>query len=138
MAGHLFGRTILSLAKALDAYALRQRVIADNIANVATPGFRAKEVTFEDQFRRALYKREELRETTSYARHIPIGGNPLEQVRPQIKGSDNTYSNASGVNDVNVDREMAELAKNQLLHMFAAHLLGRKFSGIRASIRGRA
>ena len=138
MAGHLFGRTILSLAKALDAYALRQRVIADNIANVATPGFRGKEVTFEDQLRSALHKGGELRGTIPHARHIPIGGKPLEQVRPQIKVADNTYSDASGVNDVDVDKEMAGLAKNQLLYMFTAHLLGRKFSGIRASIRGRA
>ena len=136
--GDLFDRTILSLAKALDAYALRQRVMADNIANIATPGFRAKEVTFEDQLRRALYKRGEPRGITTHARHIPIGGEPLEQVSPRVKASDNSYPDASGINDVDVDREMAELAKNQLLYTFAAHLMSRKFSGIRASIRGRA
>ena len=33
---------------ALDALSLRQRVIADNIANVNTPGFLAGRVQFED------------------------------------------------------------------------------------------
>ncbi|HID12005.1 MAG TPA: flagellar basal body rod protein FlgB, partial [Candidatus Latescibacteria bacterium] len=42
------------LAKALDAYTLRQRAIADNIANSETPGFRRREVRFEEELRRAL------------------------------------------------------------------------------------
>jgi flagellar basal-body rod protein FlgB len=35
------------MSSALDALALRQRVIADNIANVQTPGYHAKRVEFE-------------------------------------------------------------------------------------------
>ena len=37
----------LALGRALDAVALRQRVNANNIANVMTPGFRAQRVDFE-------------------------------------------------------------------------------------------
>ena len=37
----------LALGRALDAVALRQRVNANNIANVMTPGFRAQKVEFE-------------------------------------------------------------------------------------------
>ncbi|HEX7716665.1 MAG TPA: flagellar basal body rod protein FlgB [Marmoricola sp.] len=42
------------LASALDGVALRQRVIADNIANVDTPGFRASSVDFETQLKAAI------------------------------------------------------------------------------------
>ncbi|RNL62662.1 flagellar basal body rod protein FlgB [Nocardioides marmoriginsengisoli] len=42
------------LATALDGVSLRQRVIADNIANVDTPGFRATSVDFETQLRAAI------------------------------------------------------------------------------------
>ena len=42
------------LASALDGVALRQRVIADNIANVDTPGFRASTVDFETQLKAAI------------------------------------------------------------------------------------
>jgi flagellar basal-body rod protein FlgB len=42
------------LATALDGISLRQRVIADNIANVDTPGFRATSVDFETSLRRAV------------------------------------------------------------------------------------
>ncbi len=43
-----------ALHSALDGIALRQRVIADNIANVDTPGFRATTVDFEASLRAAI------------------------------------------------------------------------------------
>ena len=42
------------LASALDGVSLRQRVIADNIANVDTPGFRATSVDFETALKSAI------------------------------------------------------------------------------------
>jgi flagellar basal-body rod protein FlgB len=42
------------LSTALDGVSLRQRVIADNIANVDTPGFRASSVDFETQLQAAI------------------------------------------------------------------------------------
>ncbi len=43
-----------ALHTALDAISLRQRVIADNIANVDTPGYRATTVDFEASLRAAI------------------------------------------------------------------------------------
>ena len=43
-----------ALHSALDGIALRQRVIADNIANGDTPGFRATTVDFEASLRAAI------------------------------------------------------------------------------------
>jgi flagellar basal-body rod protein FlgB len=42
------------LASALDGVTLRQRVIADNIANIDTPGFRSSYVDFESVLRSAV------------------------------------------------------------------------------------
>ena len=42
------------LASALDGVSLRQRVIADNIANIDTPGYRATSVDFESQLMAAF------------------------------------------------------------------------------------
>ena len=42
------------LGSALDGISLRQRVTADNIANVDTPGFRASSVDFESSLRAAI------------------------------------------------------------------------------------
>ena len=46
--------TSSALRSALAACPLRQRVIADNIANIETPGFRAGKVKFEDALRSAV------------------------------------------------------------------------------------
>ena len=46
------------LASALDGLATRQSVIADNIANVDTPGFRATSVDFEASLTAALQRGE--------------------------------------------------------------------------------
>ena len=46
------------LATALDGLATRQNVIADNIANVDTPGFRARAVDFESNLAAALQRGE--------------------------------------------------------------------------------
>ena len=43
-----------ALHSALDGISLRQNVIADNIANVDTPGFRASAVDFESSLRSAV------------------------------------------------------------------------------------
>ncbi len=44
----------VALTSALDGLALRQRVIAENIANIQTPGYQAKRVEFEDALARAV------------------------------------------------------------------------------------
>ena len=47
MTGPIADSTTRALAVALDALALRQRTIADNVANLQTPGFQAGRVDFE-------------------------------------------------------------------------------------------
>jgi flagellar basal body rod protein FlgB len=44
--------------------------------------------------------------------------------------------NRSGVNDVDIDNEMAELAKDQIQFRFAARMITDVFRGIQKSIRG--
>ncbi|MCW2163902.1 flagellar basal-body rod protein FlgB [Microbacterium hydrothermale] len=46
--------TSTALSSALDGLALRQRSIAENIANVNTPDYQAKRVLFEDRLRSAV------------------------------------------------------------------------------------
>lgn len=43
-----------TLRSALDGLSLRQRVVADNIANIDTPGFTASTVDFESSLRAAI------------------------------------------------------------------------------------
>ncbi len=81
---YLFGRTTRQLLyKSLDASALRSRVVAQNLANVDTPGYRRKEVSFEDQLQ-DLMKRK-LAGSTTQEDHLPFGkGTDLSKVAPKV------------------------------------------------------
>jgi len=46
--------SVRALDSALDALALRQRASADNVANLQTPGYRARQVAFEDALTSAV------------------------------------------------------------------------------------
>jgi flagellar basal-body rod protein FlgB len=132
------GTKIPVLNRALDAYALRQKVTAENLANITTPGYKAQSVKFEEELSGAL-NTGSIPGMTTNARHLPIGGSSIDGVHPVVQ---NTPANeasdprASGMNNVDLDMEMAELAKTQLKFRFAARLIGDTFRGIQKSIRG--
>jgi flagellar basal-body rod protein FlgB len=46
--------SFVAMNSALDGLSLRQRTIADNVANIETPGFLAGKVSFEDALRSAV------------------------------------------------------------------------------------
>ena len=114
--------TSAALAKSLDAAGLRHRVIADNIANVETPGFVRSDVTFNDQLREAL----SASDPDTAMRHV-------KSIEPQVEPDTLSPPNPNGSN-VNIDKEMAELTKNDLQYETLVQLLNLKGSMIKAAI----
>ncbi len=127
------------LTKALDVYALRQRVISSNVANVGTEGYRAQSVRFEDELSGAA-RGMSLHGTVTHENHFAIGGGEIRTTAPSVVPAheDGANDQSSGVNDVDIDQEMAEMAKNQIRFKFAARLIADGFRGIQKSIRGTA
>jgi len=131
--GIIGNRTLSILEKALDGASLRQKVIANNLANVDTPGYKAMEVTFEEQLARACRTNrvgEQLR--TSHPRHLQInseenGGEPRITV---LEGS--VIRNDR--NNVDIDREMARLAKNTIYYDTVAQIMNNEFRLLRMAI----
>ena len=133
----LIGKTpIPVLEKGLDAASLRQKVIAENLANASTPGYRRREVVFEEQLSQAL-SGQGIVGTRTQPGHLPIGRRTIDSVEPEVREAQDT-GNGTGVNDVDVEREMSSLAKNQIYYAYAARLVSRTFGLIRESIRGRS
>ncbi len=135
----LFSQTIIPvLEKSLAAYSLRQKVIANNIANIETPGYTKKEVSFEEELSQALDN--PINEVTSpNPRHIPIGSSTsLENVTPRIveANSPNGDPLMSGVNNVDIDSEMVELAKNQIRYRLAARMMAFQMQVMQKAIKG--
>lgn len=138
---NLFENTrIPILSKALDAYSLRHQVISANIANIGTPGYKAQSVQFENALSSAMSNSVVIGQTTN-ERHMGIGVQATSPDGP-ISIVENTPGKLSdeelksGINDVDVDSEMAELAKNQIRFKYASRLVSESFRGIQKSIRG--
>ncbi len=125
---------IPNLSKGLDVYALRQKAIAGNIANVQTPGYRRKEVKFEEELQMALDKK--LSGTRTHKNHLPIGRKRLEEVQPRITEDPSTELK-SGMNNVDIDQEIVDQVKNEIKFLFGSMLERKNFAFLRASIKGR-
>jgi len=106
--------TSLALRSALDGLALRQRTIANNIANVNTPGFHAKRVTFENALARSVAMGNGSAGTTTET--------SLEPTR--LNGS-----------NVNLDTETLSNIDTVLRFQFAARAVEGPFTGIRTALR---
>jgi flagellar basal-body rod protein FlgB len=132
--GYLFGGDTRQMAyKALDASTLRAKAIAENLANVQTPGYKRKEVDFEEQLRNAL--KSKLEAARDQPGHMPAGkGIDLAQIRPYVFEAKDT-SLPGEVNNVDVDMEAAKLAENQLYYSFLIKWVG--FDKYMAAIAGR-
>ncbi|WP_258359730.1 flagellar basal body rod protein FlgB [Moorella sulfitireducens (nom. illeg.)] len=118
------------LEKALDTAALRQRVIAHNVANVNTPGYKRYDVTFEEKLGRALGLEESVALYRTNPAHLPATGLDLS---PEIVQDNSTTMRQDG-NNVDIDREMVDLAQNSLNFNFAAQQLNGRLAMLRYAI----
>jgi flagellar basal-body rod protein FlgB len=122
------------LEQALNAASLRHKVIANNIANVNTPGFKKSEVPFETHLQEALANKQ-LPLTVTHERHIEL--NP-QAVTPPTARTLSDFSLRTDGNNVDIDIEMAELAKNNIYYDAVVQQLSRYFSNVKSVIKGQS
>jgi flagellar basal-body rod protein FlgB len=131
----IFNKTSIPLlGKMADLSSLRQKLISSNVANVNTPGYQSRQIDFDGELKKAMGKPKPSLHV-SHPRHIPVGGGPDRSPKVTlVKQRDNS----NGVNSVDIEQEMANLAQNQLVFDFGATMLAKKFKGLKAAIRGKA
>ncbi|NPV25916.1 MAG: flagellar basal body rod protein FlgB [Firmicutes bacterium] len=106
--------TLVALEKALDGTARRHQVIVNNIANVDTPGYKRSTVRFEEELKVALQSGGKLPLVVTHPCHFR-SNLTLADIKPQIISEYQTSIRNDG-NNVDIDAEMGELAKNSLLY----------------------
>jgi flagellar basal-body rod protein FlgB len=117
VAGPVIGDVTSSALKAaLDGLAQRQRVTADNIANVNTPGFLAGRVDFESSLRGALAG----------------GENPASAMAVVARSLEPTNTNG---NNVNLDSETVIATETGLRYQLALNALDGKYNSLRTALR---
>jgi len=114
-----FDKNCALLEQLMTIAANKQKVIANNIANVNTPGFRRKELKFEEEFLKAVEE------------------NDVEAVR-QVEGKvvysdDPTLQNAG--NNVDIDKEMGLMNRNSLAYSLYTQLYAKKLEMLQLAMR---
>jgi len=136
----LEGGTLALLRRSLDAASLRERVIANNIANVDTPRFKRSEVQFEQVLRQYLQRTEKGTSRTVMARthpnHMDAVGAGAEIPTAVVKVDHSTAMN-NNLNNVDIDYEMALMAENQLYYYTLIQQVNHEIRSLRTAIGGR-
>ncbi|GAB6088245.1 flagellar basal body rod protein FlgB [Alkaliphilus crotonatoxidans] len=120
------------LDKALDASWKRNEVIANNMANAQTPNFKRSEVEFETLLKDFLTK-DKLPGVVTHDNHIPIGFTNIDQLNHKVVTLDK-YSTRLDGNNVDVDVEMAEEAKNTITYYTLLDQMNSHFRRLRLAI----
>ncbi len=130
----LINRTQLpTVSSGMDAYALRQKAIANNIANAEVSGYKSRRVEFENEFKKALSS-EVTGLNKTHEKHFPIGRDPLN-VPAELKVIESTNF-TNGINNVDIDNEMAELTKTQINFDAMTKLAKKQFMLLKSAIKG--
>ena len=161
----LSSRTIEITQLALSGLMERQAAIASNTANVATPNYQRKEVCFEEQLNEIIERDNTRKQIRAYnsslepsvaknptipeTGFIPYNPQPktlsLEQLKflsqsdygqfsPEIL-RDYSYFDVENDNNVNVEKEMTDMAKTGIKFNVLASLETRAFSGLSEVIK---
>lgn len=134
----IFDQPINLLGKVLDLTSERNNLISSNLANRDTPGYKAQDLAFESQLKKAYdadnSRNMPLAMTTTQPAHL-AGGRPdgLNKVQGEVFSVFNPEAKLDG-NTVDLDQEMSKLASNQLLYQAAVTMLSRKITSLRTAI----
>ena len=114
----LFDVTFQSLDLALGAAGKRQEVLANNLANVNTPGYKRLDVDFDGMLAKAV----------DAARTGDRSA--LDALKPGVSTDDAVAVRADG-NSVDVDQEMAFLAENNIRYNALVQLTQKKLETLK-------
>ena len=126
---NLFGGTISSLENGLSYASLKQKTIAQNIANVDTPNYKAKDVSFKDMLANA--QRTGISAYRTDARHFDFESSTTT---PGVFYSNFDYR--SNGNGVDMDAEQASMAENTIYYNALIDRVNGKLNTLNTVIKG--
>ena len=126
-------RAIRTLRYALNGLSVRQRAIADNVANLNTPGYKTAQVSFEGELQRQLRQPGSARLLRSDPKHLdpdlPAAGVSVTR--------DASRSMRVDGNNVDLDTEMARLAETVINYNTVSELVSMKLAILKNVISAR-
>ncbi len=116
------------LKKAADASYYRNEILSNNVANVDTPGYKRKDLEFEEHLNRALERAGDMNSTLSEKVHNV----DLSDAKMVAYIDDGDLSYRLDDNNVDIAREEVELASNQLVYNGLVDSMTQEFSRIKS------
>lgn len=115
----------LAAKKTLDAVELRQHAIANNIANLETPGYKRVDLapTFQAELERACTSGD---------------GRQLSSLQPTLATDTTAVSNSPDGNTVNLEKELMQMNQNALTNTLETQLVSGMLQRMRLAITGHA
>lgn len=123
----IFGNTIAMSQKSLDYLWRKQELTMENIANVDTPNYKKKYISFEENFRNKLKAASKVKDNKTMRWAIE-SANPLQYER--------TDSARVDENNVNMDVENTELARTTLHYQYLLQSVNNDITRYRSVIKG--
>ncbi|MCM3637883.1 flagellar basal body rod protein FlgB [Sporosarcina luteola] len=127
---NIYGSTISLLEQGLNFSSSKGKVISQNIANVDTPNYKSKHVDFKQMMQEAQSKPINAYRTNEL--HFDFSS---KVSKPGIaKYADYNYRQDG--NGVDMDKEQADLAANQIYYNALVDRLNSKFNSLQNVIKG--
>ncbi len=117
------------LVKELDVKVLKTELISSNIANIDTPGYKAKDLKFDHYLQESM---DDLNLKTTNPKHIRDESSVVEG---NLIVENSKPGRADG-NNVNVEEEMLKLVKNNIDYNITVQLLSKSIARIKNAIEG--
>ncbi|MHC8516398.1 flagellar basal body rod protein FlgB [Sporosarcina sp. ITBMC105] len=127
---NMYGSTISMLEKGLDYSSTKGKMIAQNIANIDTPNYRAKTVSFNEVLKNA--QSEPIHAYRTNERHINFS---TKVYQPGVSKLSSLKYRQDG-NGVDMDKEQADLAANQIYYNALVDRINSKFNSLQNVIKG--
>lgn len=123
----IFGNSMQLMLKSMDFLWKKQEVIANNIANVDTPGYKSRYVTFEEELREKLDRAQEDRKGSM--------AEVLADTQYEIHVTENETARLDG-NNVSTDTELVEMTRAAMQYQYAQSAYNGEWNRLRTAIKG--
>ncbi|SKB90122.1 flagellar basal-body rod protein FlgB [Lachnospiraceae bacterium] len=114
------------LDRAADASYLRNKAIANNMANINTPGYKRQDVSFASNLEKAL------RHSKYRSLDQKVGSVRLDHLKGTVFTDHENYSYRLDGNNVDIDTESAHLASNTILYNGLTQSINAEFNNLKA------
>jgi len=120
------------LQNLLDYCSIKNKVISKNIANVGTEGYRRENVEFKNLLDENVNSGLKISEN----KHLSALNKPVQSQSQFNIIYDGETEMTTGINNINIEQEMSDLAENTLRFRFASKKVGDYYRGIQNVIKG--